>query len=371
MKNQYVGDIGDYGKYGLLRYLAHRGIRIGVNWYLTEDDKDAVDGNIRGYLDDPAESVYDADVFALLKGLRDKNIKQIESGNIIPNAVFYSERLTTGARSKAERKTAREAWHKKAMKALAGAELIFDDPNIGSIGDEAAIDKSGENYVALGELKQYYDDGKDVVYYCHRARRTQEQWQGKKVELAAICPDAKIIVLTFRRGTQRSYIFAVHPERHEAFDAILNDFLQTNWGTVAIGNRNIPFFREELSLDLSRKAMRIGEVCLLTNDVRRLAGFYKRLLETDNGSDDEVHQFIIAEETALAIYNDGTVRNNQNQNICLAFTVDDMNAAYQRVLALGARIIEPPTVRPWGAVNMSFQDPDNNVIYFRNFPDRD
>ena len=114
--------------------------------------------------------------------------------------------------------------------------------------------------------------------------------------------------------------------------------------------------------------MKIGEVCLLTNDVRRLANFYKRLLENDNGSDDEVHQFIIAEETALAIYNDGTVRNNQNQNICLAFTVDDIEREYQRVLALGAKVIEPPTKRPWGAVNMSFYDPDDNVIYFRCFP---
>ena len=75
--------------------------------------------------------------------------------------------------------------------------------------------------------------------------------------------------------------------------------------------------------------MRIGEVCLLTNDVRRLAAFYKQLLETDNGSDDETHQFIIAEETALTIYNDGTVKNNLNQNICLAFTVDDMDKEYQ------------------------------------------
>ena len=28
--------------------------------------------------------------------------------------------------------------------------------------------------------------------------------------------------------------------------------------------------------------MTIGEVCLLTNDVRRLADFYKQLLNTDN-----------------------------------------------------------------------------------------
>ena len=114
--------------------------------------------------------------------------------------------------------------------------------------------------------------------------------------------------------------------------------------------------------------MRIGEVGLLTNDVRRLADFYKRLLEIDNGSDDEVHQFIIDGETALTVYNDGTVRNNQNQNICLAFTVEDIDKAYEKVLALGAKIIEPPAKRPWGAVNMSFRDPDNNLIFFRCSP---
>ena len=116
--------------------------------------------------------------------------------------------------------------------------------------------------------------------------------------------------------------------------------------------------------------MKIGEVCLLTNDVRRLAAFYKQLLETENGSDDETHQFILTEETSLTIYNDGTVKNNQNQNICLAFTVDDIEKEYRKVLALGARIIEPPTERPWGAVNMSFYDPDHNVVFFRSFPDK-
>ena len=116
--------------------------------------------------------------------------------------------------------------------------------------------------------------------------------------------------------------------------------------------------------------MKIGEVCLLTNDVPRLASFYKRLLEAENDSEDAIHQFILTEGTALTIYNDGTVKNDQNQNICLAFTVEDMEAAYQKVLALGARIIEPPTKRPWGAVNMSFYDPDNNVIDFRCFSEK-
>lgn len=109
-------------------------------------------------------------------------------------------------------------------------------------------------------------------------------------------------------------------------------------------------------------------MCLLTNDVPRLADFYKQLLEISNDSNDETHQFIITEETTLTIYNDGSVKNNQNQNICLAFTVDDIEKVYKKLLAMGVRVIEGPTVRPWGAINMSFYDPDNNMVFFRSFP---
>ena len=111
--------------------------------------------------------------------------------------------------------------------------------------------------------------------------------------------------------------------------------------------------------------MKIGEVCLLTNDVPRLASFYRQLLGVEESSSDETHQFILAEETALTVYNDGTEKNNQNQNICLAFTVDDIDKEYE---TMGARIIEPPAKRPWGVINMSFYDPDNTMVYFRSIP---
>ena len=113
--------------------------------------------------------------------------------------------------------------------------------------------------------------------------------------------------------------------------------------------------------------MRLGEVGLLTNDVVKLADFYKRLLGVDNNSNDEVHQTIIADETMLTIYNDGTYKNNLNQNICLAFTVDDIEEEYRKILNLGMEIIDKPIKRPWGATNMSFYDPDRNIIYLRSF----
>ena len=54
--------------------------------------------------------------------------------------------------------------------------------------------------------------------------------------------------------------------------------------------------------------------------------------------------------------------------MCLAFTVDDIDKEYRRVVSLGAEVIEPPAVRPWGAVNMRFADPDGNIVYLRSFP---
>ena len=65
MKNQYIGDIGDYGKYGMLRYLEKSGVKIGVNWYLTEND-DSNDGKFTTYLDNDKEiAITDVKSFVL------------------------------------------------------------------------------------------------------------------------------------------------------------------------------------------------------------------------------------------------------------------------------------------------------------------
>lgn len=113
------------------------------------------------------------------------------------------------------------------------------------------------------------------------------------------------------------------------------------------------------------ECMKIGEVCLATNDVVTLANFYKELLHIDNKSNDEVHQTLIADETQFTIYNDGIHKDNNNRNIVLAFTVDNIEEEYQKLLAMGVEMIEKPTKRPWGATNLSFYDPDKNIIYLR------
>ena len=111
--------------------------------------------------------------------------------------------------------------------------------------------------------------------------------------------------------------------------------------------------------------MKLGEVCLLTGDVCRLADFYRKLMDIEETSDDPVHQFIITEEPMLTIYNDGQPHSTKDSPVSLAFTVSDIHAAHQKLLSLHAEILQPPLEQPWGAVNLVFRDPDGNTVYLR------
>ena len=117
--------------------------------------------------------------------------------------------------------------------------------------------------------------------------------------------------------------------------------------------------------------MIIGEVCLETNDVIKLADFYRTILNIadENLNQDAVHQVIISEGTTLTVYNDGKHKNNQNENISLAFTVKDVDEEFVRLTKLGIPVIDQPKLQPWGAKNMHLCDPDGNHVYFRSFPE--
>lgn len=115
--------------------------------------------------------------------------------------------------------------------------------------------------------------------------------------------------------------------------------------------------------------MRIGEVCLYTQEVMELARFYRRLLglEADSGEENPIHQFILSEETSLTIYNDGIQRQGNQSHICLAFTVQDVDREYERLQALRIQVLSPPTLQPWGAKNMMLLDPEGNQVVLRSF----
>ena len=234
MKNQYVGDIGDYGKYGLLRFLANRGIKIGVNWYLTDDDGSS-DGKFTKYLKNPDERYYDSELFDALKEIafrKDKTVGMVEDAGIIPGAAYFSEMLKSGLLEANARKWDRRLWFNNSTLLLEDAELIFADPDNGISYRKAASNKGSEKYVLPEEVAEYYCAGRDVVYYCHKGRRKEEDWEQAKIEIRQYLRDAQILAVTCHRGTQRSYIFVLHPDSYRKYECLLTDFIASAWGKM-------------------------------------------------------------------------------------------------------------------------------------------
>ena len=229
MKNQYVGDIGDYGKYGLLRFLASNGIKIGVNWYLTEDDG-STDGKFVNYLTEGKGKDRDPELFEALRNITSCNEKTIRMcEELIPNAVYYREKVPVHKDPEAQRIN-RRLWFNNSTLFLREAELVFADPDNGMLSEKkTAGNKGAEKYILPEEAKLYYESGRDVVYYCHKGRRKQAAWEETKTQMKMVLPDSQLLVLTYHRGTQRSYIFVIHPDHYSEYEKLLFEFRQTKW----------------------------------------------------------------------------------------------------------------------------------------------
>lgn len=95
MKNQYVGDVGDYGNQSLLRAFSEAGVKVGINWYLTEDDG-SNDGKHISYLEKEDIRRYDPVVFDAMKKIIDggnRSVQAVQDAEIIKNALYFDASL--------------------------------------------------------------------------------------------------------------------------------------------------------------------------------------------------------------------------------------------------------------------------------------
>ncbi len=247
MKDQYVGDIGDFGKYSLLRAFTDAGVKVGVNWYLTENDG-STDGKFTEYLKkNDRISEYDSVVFKTLKNIafnKTKSVMDIQKSGILTGAVYYSALLSPKG-TPSERREERQRWFEKSETVFKDSELIFMDPDNGLLEKNDPSVLSAEKYVLPDEVREYFMKGHNVVYYCHKGRRTLDQWFDYKSIMFEMIPEAKPTILTYHKGSQRSYIFLIQNRDYARYRKILEGFIRT-WDQV---------FNEEYTNagDVSRK----------------------------------------------------------------------------------------------------------------------
>jgi hypothetical protein len=105
MQDKYVGDVGDFGKYGLLNEIYNQSngnIKLGVNWYKVSKEEDNNDGKHIDYLEDnfKAKASYIQcfpKLYDKMKGIvlnNNRTLSEIESNQILPeNTIFYSKTI--------------------------------------------------------------------------------------------------------------------------------------------------------------------------------------------------------------------------------------------------------------------------------------
>ena len=236
MQNRYIADVGDYGKYGLLRYMSKTNLRLGVNWYLTPDESHNADGKHIGYLENHYYREYDAELFDVLKDvlLRNRHVHEIQTAAILPNnTVFYEKVLNLEGINECDvRQRTRLSWHESALQKLQECDIVFLDPDNGlQIKSTSLTSKKGNKYIGIEELMDYCKLGKSIIFYNHRERKQEQLYLVKfrALSKAPIFNGYTWLGLKFAKGTIRDYIFVIHPNNLTAMWIQYHDFLKTKW----------------------------------------------------------------------------------------------------------------------------------------------
>lgn len=233
MQDRYTGDIGDFGKLGLLRQLASTGLSIGVNWYHTPDETHNSDGLHIGYLQKKEYHSCDPALWSALGQIVSSGKREIaaleQSGAL--DATYFGRLLDSSIGDKIARQAVRMDWHRQALQALHGCDIVFVDPDNGLMVPSADGTTKSNKFVLPYELAEYYHAGASIIYYQHKARRPDELYIGQHRQLvsSSAFPGATSLGLKFTKTSLRYYFFAIRPEHSRAVTACVQQMMDSPW----------------------------------------------------------------------------------------------------------------------------------------------
>lgn len=239
MQDRYAGDIGGFGKIGLLKALQTQGLSVGVNWYRVEpmDTEKKADGTYKQedgkYLIPEKLQVCDVSLAEQLTKIAKSNhrsIKSLERGDFIPGARYYSEPVTVAGR---------DEWHKRALDLFKGLDIVFMDPDNGmlvkSVGKRSA---KSIKYTFYEEVADYIGQKQSAMIYNHRSRKQEDVYfreLSEKLGRITGVAESRILKISFPRCSVRDYLAVPASEEH--YKKICVAFLEMEngvWGQNGI-----------------------------------------------------------------------------------------------------------------------------------------
>jgi hypothetical protein len=219
MQDRYVGDVGDFAKYALLRTLAGvlgpRTIRLAVIWCRFPDESHNNDGRHVSYLRSSEFADLDPELWAVLNrliGSGQRSVSAIAASRILPPQTIFYDNLVSlaniGLGSK-ERVRHRCVWLNASLRSTEGCDLVFFDPDNGL--EVASVPKhhpKAGKYIYWDELALFWRRRRNALLLYHHLNRTvsaARQVEALTARFKAELRGAAIIPLVFRRGSSRVF----------------------------------------------------------------------------------------------------------------------------------------------------------------------
>jgi len=249
MQDRYAGDVGDFGKFALLRYLfSNASHKIGVIWYRFPDESHNNDGGHIDFINKRRFLDCDNHLCEQLKTVLDgkRSVSSLEKAILLPiNTVYFSElldfHLTYPSQSrsdKEERKFRRKDWLKRAKQNVLKCNVLFLDPDNGlEIASCKKINQMNSGKFAYFSEIEVFAKDKDVCVIYHHLNRHKiygthtDQIKSKVGELRErIRPSGKVFALRFRPYSPRAYFILTNSLEENSIRTKIHAFLKSPCG---------------------------------------------------------------------------------------------------------------------------------------------
>jgi predicted enzyme related to lactoylglutathione lyase len=114
-------------------------------------------------------------------------------------------------------------------------------------------------------------------------------------------------------------------------------------------------------MQLPAEGTQLETVIIFTGQMENLASFYQEGLRL-GPFESPGHLGQRVEPVYLGFDQDDEAEAGSGGGATLWFTVDDLQATFDRLVAMGAEVRYPPTEKPWGACLACVYDLDGNVL---------
>ena len=232
MRDRFIGDMGDFYKYGLLRALAgvhpekDPELSLGIVWYRVPESRIE-------YLKDPKKRFGECDPplfdeLNRLVGSNQRTIAAIEKAPIWPRGTRFLDLPAVNRKQSAES----DPWLDEAVEKVGKCDLVFLDPDTGL--EKRSKDLVDVEHCSYKDVRRFWDQGASLVVYQHQAQR-----KGQVDQMAAVADELEKEVgrRPWYLHFQRMSLFVI-PSRSRR-DTLKARFLRftKDWdGRVKLGN---------------------------------------------------------------------------------------------------------------------------------------